>query len=372
MGTIRAHEVAAKESFRRKRGSCTARSAARCGDRFVEIATVSGDGADQPTEASIGRSSQELFLPSINGPLRQVVERCLAYERSQRYADFGSLRKELDELHRRTTGRSVPIPQLRKKTAYSWNTKGASLASLGHHDEAIRCYDQSLQIDPQNAGPWCNKAFSLDSLGRYEEAIRCCDQSLRLVPKQHQAYGNKGLSLHNLGRYEEALRCYDQALQIDPQRVSAWHNKGVSLASLRRLQEAIRCFDKALEVDQQYLPSWSQKGSTLGSLGRYEEALCCFDRCLQIDPGRKDVWAHKALALLSLNHPTDAVFCCLAGLAIAPQDETDALLLGTQALAEASLGLHEQAAESMRKCAEISPSHAERLARLQHFPGFEL
>ena len=45
-----------------------------------------------------------------------------------------------------------------------WVNKGFNLYSLGHVDEAIKCYDKALEINPQHANSWYHKALAEDKL----------------------------------------------------------------------------------------------------------------------------------------------------------------------------------------------------------------
>ena len=61
-----------------------------------------------------------------------------------------------------------------------WNNKGLALNSLGRYDEAIKCYDKAIEIDPNDADAWNNKGLALNSLGNNDEAKKCYDRSREL------------------------------------------------------------------------------------------------------------------------------------------------------------------------------------------------
>ena len=54
----------------------------------------------------------------------------------------------------------------------------------------------------------------MNNLGKYEEAIKCYDEALKLNPKYENAWIHKGNSLNKLGKYEEAIACFDESIQI--------------------------------------------------------------------------------------------------------------------------------------------------------------
>ena len=76
----------------------------------------------------------------------------------------------------------------------------------------------------------CARATSKDdaliALGRYEEALKAYEQTIKVNPDDAEAWANKGIALGHLGRYEEALQAFDQAIKIDSNCAYAWYNKG--------------------------------------------------------------------------------------------------------------------------------------------------
>ena len=192
-------------------------------------------------------------IPRLEGALGTVIERCLRAEPSQRYGTFAELRGALDTILERKTGRKLEIPDLGEKTAAFWNNKGGALAALGRQEEAIRCYDKALEIEPRAPQAWNNKGSALSALDRNEDALRCYDKALAIDPRFSMAVVNKGRSLHILGNREEALRCFDQALSLESRTAGTWQGKGAVLATMGQHADAVACFDKALAIAPQTL-----------------------------------------------------------------------------------------------------------------------
>jgi Flp pilus assembly protein TadD len=53
---------------------------------------------------------------------------------------------------------------------YAWSNKGVALFSQGKYDEAIKCYNEAIRLDPNDAAAWYNKGVALDALGKTTEA----------------------------------------------------------------------------------------------------------------------------------------------------------------------------------------------------------
>jgi Flp pilus assembly protein TadD len=62
---------------------------------------------------------------------------------------------------------------------YAWSNKGVVFFSQGKYDEAIKCYDEAIRLDPNNSEFWHHKGIVLKALGRTTEADACLCQSRR-------------------------------------------------------------------------------------------------------------------------------------------------------------------------------------------------
>ena len=61
------------------------------------------------------------------------------------------------------------------------------------------------------------EGYDLYKLGKFEEAIKCYDEVLKIDPKDIDALNNKGIVLGKLGKLDEAIKCYDEASKINPE-----------------------------------------------------------------------------------------------------------------------------------------------------------
>lgn len=281
-------------------------------------------------------------VPDAGSTMQSAIERCLVPEPSTRYGSFEELRRELELIYRRRTGRVVEPPKAEDRTAGFWNNRGVSFDELGRHEEAVACYSKALQVDPRDVNTWSNKGTALGALGRHEEAIVCLDQALRLNPESSPAWSNKGTALDSLGRYEEALACFAKALQVDPPNPIVWHNKGKSLYALARYEESLTCFAKSTQLDPRYASAWTGQAMAFGALGQHKEAGACLAKAEEIDPQCADDWK-RTLAARG-NHET-----ALSSF------NRDAAAWGLQGTDLLKLGRYEEALVCYAKALEIDP-----------------
>jgi tetratricopeptide (TPR) repeat protein len=136
------------------------------------------------------------------------------------------------------------------KTKEAWLEKGRELLDLGHNEEALTAFEQSIRLDPDYASAYSDKSTALLNLRRNEEVLATSEQAIRLDPNDANAYFNKGTALGRLNHHEEALAAFEQVIRLDPNYVRAYNNKGRALMHLGRDQEADQAFEKAYQINQ--------------------------------------------------------------------------------------------------------------------------
>ena len=62
----------------------------------------------------------------------------------------------------------------------TWGVQGHNLTVLGQYKQAIECYDNSLEIDPDDAHTWKGRGDCLSKLGREKAAQECFDKAKML------------------------------------------------------------------------------------------------------------------------------------------------------------------------------------------------
>jgi tetratricopeptide (TPR) repeat protein len=97
----------------------------------------------------------------------------------------------------------------------------------------IEYLSKALKLNPGYLPVWGLKGTALSALGRYDEAIQCFDKSLQLHPSA-LIWHKKADCCYHLGKRQEALECFDKALQICPDQD---HELRDDIARVRRLVE---------------------------------------------------------------------------------------------------------------------------------------
>jgi tetratricopeptide (TPR) repeat protein len=87
---------------------------------------------------------------------------------------------------------------------------------LNRNDEALKCYNTALAINPQNIDALENKGAYLLELHRDQESMECFDKALTIAERSVCSYFNKGMAFKRKGEFWDALSSFDKGLELCP------------------------------------------------------------------------------------------------------------------------------------------------------------
>ena len=181
--------------------------------------------------------------------------------------------------------------------AIAHNNLGDSLMKQGRIEEAVRHFRLALQNKPpEPEGVYCNLAIALTARGRIPEAIECYTEALNLNPEYVKAHINLGAVLAREGRINEAINHYSEALRIDPFSEKAHFNLGNALLNQGRIDPAIQHFSNALRINPSFAEAHNSMGLALIQNGKLEEAMLYFRNAAKFKPAYLDAQRNLQLA----------------------------------------------------------------------------
>ena len=101
-------------------------------------------------------------------------------------------------------------------SAFVWNQIGIAYQMMYDYKDAMRCYKESLKLNPQNANALNNQATVQDAMMNFSAAERSYRKSLKLEPNSALTLKNLGTNLLMQHKYKEGSAAYKQALSLDP------------------------------------------------------------------------------------------------------------------------------------------------------------
>ena len=127
--------------------------------------------------------------------------------------------------------------------------KAYQLSEDEKYTQALKCYENILQIEHDNIGVIIDYGVTLQNLELYDQALESYDIALSLQPKNTSALINKGSVLHALEKYTDAITCYNIILSTEKNNPITLVYKGLCIAETGNIQLAIKYFKKALSID---------------------------------------------------------------------------------------------------------------------------
>lgn len=88
--------------------------------------------------------------------------------------------------------------RLNPKNHLAWTYKGAINKKMGYPEEALACYDRAIELRNDFIASWYNKGVLLaqGSISGLEEAIRCFDEVLRINPHNELAMRDRDILMN--------------------------------------------------------------------------------------------------------------------------------------------------------------------------------
>ena len=216
--------------------------------------------------------------------------------------------------------------ELREFTTLFMDANKAKI--LGNYSEAIKLFQESLQIDPGSAASryeigriyaedgnfpaalgYAKEAYEIESeniwyaqflgqlyseTGKMEQSIEVVKNIIRNHPNEYSYYFNLGSLLSAQGKYDEALELYNDlekrigtTEELSLQRQMIYIDKGDFTSALTEI-------DKLIENNPEELRLYGMKAEIFQQLGREDEARQLYEQMLEMQPD-------NGLVLLSLH-----------------------------------------------------------------------
>ena len=186
-------------------------------------------------------------------------------------------------------------------------------------DEALRCYDRALVLNPVQHAIWFRMGEILKQRQRTNEAISSFDRALEVKPDHREAANASALLCFEAGRCEEALARFTRSAEIDSTQAGAHDFIGRCHCQLRRFEEALVSARRATALAPDNPEFCKNLGLVLQKLERHGEAMVWFDRALALRPDFPPALIDRSTSLLSLRRIDEAFADLDRAIALAPE-----------------------------------------------------
>jgi len=142
------------------------------------------------------------------------------------------------------------------KIVFLYNLLGLILVEQKKIDEAIKCYQNGIKIDP-NFSMIYNNLGLLHFKHKTETHTKTIEnfykKSISLDKNLPEAQNNLGSLYNHLNRIDDAIACYKNALSINPNFSFAHHNLGAAYVSIGEYDHAKNHFQESIRLNPNFL-----------------------------------------------------------------------------------------------------------------------
>lgn len=193
------------------------------------------------------------------------------------------------------------------KTAQEWYKEGKTLVNQRKLEEADKCINEAIKLDPKIMEAYEEKCTILFSQGKFGEVVTYCDKALAIDAKHKMSLFNKGRALYTEKKYTDALVWLDRAIELYPDWATPYNTKGNTLRFMGKLDEAIKFMEKAADLNKEY--SYPLKNAALiyDIQGNTEKAVEFINKAIARTPDEAMYYADKGTFLKKLGRKKEAL-----------------------------------------------------------------
>jgi tetratricopeptide (TPR) repeat protein len=147
-----------------------------------------------------------------------------------------------------------------EQIAVAYVDRGDAYDQSGNYDEAIKNYDQALQLQPDYAAAFNNRGSAQLSKKEYDRAIRDFSEAIRLSPDSGAFYRNRGAAYLDGAEFEKASDDFGHAVQLDPTSATGWADRCLIHAILDELKDAQSDCDHAQQLEGDNVSAFFSRG----------------------------------------------------------------------------------------------------------------
>lgn len=161
---------------------------------------------------------------------------------------------------------------------------GDAWEGVGKHAEAVRAYEQALQLQPDSVRALRSLATALQESGKGAAAAAALEKALKLAPVDPEAWFRYGILDVAAGRAGAGVEKIRKAISLDPSLPEKSRRLAEVLLVTGDLNGAMAALTVALKTDPYDEDAWDLAGRVLSQQGQTEEAMFHFERAVKLRP----------------------------------------------------------------------------------------
>ena len=176
---------------------------------------------------------------------------------------------------------------------------GYAFKQLGQDDNAINCFRNSVNVDPEFKEAFVQLGQMFHMKGD-TTAVLYYDNALNIDPSDKITLYNKALFYQSISNWNAALEAYADLHKVDPFHSSGHYNIGFIHMELGIYDVASNNFSDAIYGNSEFFEAYYSRGNCFETLGNIAQAESDYKRAIEINP--EYIFAVEALEQLQLKN----------------------------------------------------------------------
>lgn len=253
---------------------------------------------------------------------------------------------------------TAPAGEAKSGDANTFFNLGKTHLKLSLYDEAIKAFNQAIQIKADFTEAYNGLGDAYLYSGRPQEAISAYTQAIKLNPNYAEAYNGLGVAYADTYRPEESIKALKQAIRLRPDSPANFYFAGLTYKKLGKRKEAIEALREAIRLHSKFENAYSALGSIYFDAKEYDAAIEVYSSLAQLKPDSVEAHSRLANSLFYLGKNQDAIREYELIIKLSPNDPSSYHNIGNT---YANMGRFDEAISNYKKAIAIKsdyvPSH---------------
>lgn len=190
----------------------------------------------------------------------------------------------------------------------------------GAHEEAVRRFRRSLEIDPDSYEARLGLAQALEGTGRLDDAVAAYGQAIALKPRVAAPRIGRARLLARTSRFEEAFKDLDRVTALHPKDPQGWIAQGDARLWNGQPDLAAAAYTRVLDLDPNDATARIGRGRAYAQGKQYPKALEDLSKASSAHPRNPEVWRALGDVRFWMGDPRKAEEAYARLLLLAPKD----------------------------------------------------
>ncbi len=161
---------------------------------------------------------------------------------------------------------------------------GQAARLAGDLDKAAEHLFQAFELNPASIHILLEIGLLQQQRGEWEHARHCFEQALQVRPDNPQTYDAMARACQAQGHLAEAIEHWNRAVELQSDYAEAWQNLGLSHEHQNALPKAIECHQRVAELKPENSNAHRLLGMAQLDYGLHDAAAKCNRRALELAP----------------------------------------------------------------------------------------